>query len=158
MTLHPIYLTIVPLFHCNNWCHVWTMPAVGGTTVCCRDIGAKVIYDAIADEGRDASGRGPIVLNIDRQRQGRGSARLRFTSSRSSPHGAPRPLPPATLAAIETMGLNNHAGLRADENLRAGHRMHLTGRGIGTALEGRGARQREGAGGRADAQPWTTSP
>ena len=19
------------VFHCNNWCHVWTMPAVGGT-------------------------------------------------------------------------------------------------------------------------------
>jgi acyl-CoA synthetase (AMP-forming)/AMP-acid ligase II len=26
MTLHPIYLTIVPLFHCNNWCHTWMMP------------------------------------------------------------------------------------------------------------------------------------
>ena len=34
----PVYLTIVPLFHCNNWCHTWMIPALGGTIVCCRDI------------------------------------------------------------------------------------------------------------------------
>ena len=38
---YPVYLIIVPLFHCNNWNHVWMMPVVGGTAVCCRDITAK---------------------------------------------------------------------------------------------------------------------
>ena len=53
LTLRPVYLTIVPLFHCNGWCHTWMMPLLGGTVVCCRDITAKNIYDAIADEGGD---------------------------------------------------------------------------------------------------------
>ncbi|MFB1023837.1 MAG: AMP-binding protein, partial [Octadecabacter sp.] len=29
MTLHPIFLTIVPLFHCNGWNHTWMMPMLG---------------------------------------------------------------------------------------------------------------------------------
>jgi fatty-acyl-CoA synthase len=103
MTLYPIYLTIVPLFHCNNWCHVWTMPAVGGTTVCCRDITAGAIYDAIADEGVTHFGGAPIVLNMlvnakaDERRQFGHTVEV-FTA------GAPPA--PATLAAIETMGFS----------------------------------------------------
>jgi fatty-acyl-CoA synthase len=103
MTLYPTYLTIVPLFHCNNWCHVWTMPAVGGTTVCCRDITAKAIYDAIADEGVTHFGGAPIVLNMivnakDADRRDFGHVVEVFTA------GAPPAA--ATLAAIETMGFN----------------------------------------------------
>ena len=103
MTLHPTYLTIVPLFHCNNWCHVWTMPAVGGTTVCCRDITAKAIYDAIADEGVTHFGGAPIVLNMivnakDTERRAFDHTVEVFTA------GAPPAA--ATLAAIETMGFN----------------------------------------------------
>jgi len=103
MTLYPTYLTIVPLFHCNNWCHVWTMPAVGGTTVCCRDITAKAIYDAIADEGVTHFGGAPIVLNMlvnakEAERRAFDHVVEVFTA------GAPPA--PATLAAIETMGFN----------------------------------------------------
>ncbi len=103
MTLYPTYLTIVPLFHCNNWCHVWTMPAVGGTTVCCRDITAKAIYDAIADEGVTHFGGAPIVLNMivnakDDEKRDFDHVVEVFTA------GAPPA--PATLSAIETMGFN----------------------------------------------------
>ncbi|GGL66719.1 AMP-binding protein [Wenxinia marina] len=64
MVLHPRYLTIVPLFHCNGWCHTWMMPAIGGTVVCCRDIAAKPIFEAIADETVTHFGGAPIVLNL----------------------------------------------------------------------------------------------
>ncbi len=64
MALRPKYLTIVPLFHCNGWNHTWMMPLLGGTVVCCRDISAKAIYDAIADEGVTHFGGAPIVLNL----------------------------------------------------------------------------------------------
>ncbi|WP_439122662.1 AMP-binding protein [Marivita sp.] len=64
MSLRPKYLTIVPLFHCNGWNHTWMMPMLGGTIVCCRDISAKAIYDAIADEGVSHFGGAPIVLNM----------------------------------------------------------------------------------------------
>jgi len=43
MTLHPVLLQIVPLFHCNGWNHTWMMPVLGGTVVCCRDVTAKGI-------------------------------------------------------------------------------------------------------------------
>ena len=64
MVLHPVYLAIVPLFHCNNWNHTWMMPLVGGTWVGCRDITAANIYNAIADEGVTHFGGAPIVLNM----------------------------------------------------------------------------------------------
>ncbi|EKE44772.1 AMP-dependent synthetase and ligase [Oceaniovalibus guishaninsula JLT2003] len=57
-------LTIVPLFHCNGWHHVWTMPMLGGAAICCRDITARAIHDAIADEGATHFGGAPIVLNL----------------------------------------------------------------------------------------------
>ncbi|WP_375550334.1 AMP-binding protein [Rhodophyticola porphyridii] len=103
MTLYPRYLTIVPLFHCNNWCHVWAMPALGGTTVCCREITAKNIYDAIADEGVTHFGGAPIVLNM--------IVNAREDERRSFDHvvevfTAGAPPAAATLAAIETIGFN----------------------------------------------------
>ena len=61
--LHPRYLTIVPLFHCNGWCHTWMMPALGGTIICCRDITARAIFDAIHTHGITHFGGAPIVLN-----------------------------------------------------------------------------------------------
>ena len=101
MPRYPTYLTIVPLFHCNNWNHVWMMPVVGGTVVCCRDITAKAIYDAIADEGVTHFGGAPIVLNMivnakDEERRAFDHVVDVFTA------GAPPPA--ATLAAIEPLG------------------------------------------------------
>ncbi|CUH50685.1 AMP-binding protein [Shimia marina] len=103
MTLHPVYLTIVPLFHCNGWCHTWMMPMVGGTIVCCRDITAKNIFDAIADEGVTHFGGAPIVLNTlvnapEAERRGFEHVVEVFTA------GAPPA--PATLAKIEPMGFH----------------------------------------------------
>jgi fatty-acyl-CoA synthase len=103
MTLFPTYLTIVPLFHCNNWCHVWTMPMMGGTTVCCRDITAGTIYDAIADEGVTHFGGAPIVLNMIVNAK---PADRRDFAHTVEVFTAGAPPAAATLAAIETMGFN----------------------------------------------------
>ncbi|MCY4302752.1 MAG: AMP-binding protein [Aestuariivita sp.] len=64
MITHPIYLAVVPLFHCNGWNHTWMMPLLGGTLVCCRDINANDIFEAIAREGVTHFGGAPIVLNM----------------------------------------------------------------------------------------------
>ncbi|MCW3784097.1 AMP-binding protein [Defluviimonas salinarum] len=99
--IHPVYLTIVPLFHCNGWCHTWMMPTVGGTVVCCRDITAKNIYDAIADEGVTHFGGAPIVLNsIINAKDG---DRRNFDHV-VEVYTAGAPPPAATLAAIEPLG------------------------------------------------------
>jgi len=103
MTLFPVYIAIVPLFHCNNWNHTWLMPMMGGTWVGCRDITAKAIYDAIADEGVTNFGGAPIVLNMivnarDEDRRTFNHTVEVFTA------GAPPA--PATLAKIEILGFN----------------------------------------------------
>ncbi|PWG16230.1 AMP-binding protein [Salibaculum griseiflavum] len=103
LTLYPRYLTIVPLFHCNGWCHTWMMPVLGGTVICCRDVTAKNIYDAIADEGVTHFGGAPIVLNTiinakDEDRRSFDHVVEVFTA------GAPPPV--ATLKAFEPLGFN----------------------------------------------------
>ena len=97
------YLQIVPLFHCNGWNHTWMLPALGGTAVCCRDITATNIYDAIADEDVTHFGGAPIVLNLivnakDGERRSFDHVVEVFTA------GAPPA--PATLAAIGKLGFN----------------------------------------------------
>jgi fatty-acyl-CoA synthase len=103
MTLHPVYLTIVPLFHCNGWCHGWMIPMLGGTIVCCRDITARAIYAAIADEGVTHFGGAPIVLNTIINAA---PADRRDFAHTVEVFTAGAPPPAATLAAIEPLGFN----------------------------------------------------
>ncbi|MFW8634147.1 AMP-binding protein [Cribrihabitans pelagius] len=103
MVLHPVYLTIVPLFHCNGWNHTWMMPLVGGTLVCCRDVTAANIYNAIHDEGVTHFGGAPIVLNM--------IVNAREVERRPFEHTvevftAGAPPAPATLSKIEDLGFN----------------------------------------------------
>ena len=103
MVLHPVFLQIVPLFHCNGWCHTWMMPVLGGTAVCCRDITAAAIYNAIADHGVTHFGGAPIVLNL--------IVNAKEADRRAFDHvveifTAGAPPAAATLAAIQKIGFN----------------------------------------------------
>ncbi|WP_377512005.1 AMP-binding protein [Octadecabacter sp. R77987] len=103
MVLHPRYLTIVPLFHCNGWNHTWMLPVIGGTAICCRDVTAGAIYDAIADEGVTHFGGAPIVLNL--------LVNAKDTERRTFDHTvevftAGAPPASATLAAISKLGFH----------------------------------------------------
>ena len=103
MVLHPVYLAIVPLFHCNNWCHTWMMPVIGGTFVGCRDITAKNIYDAIRDHGVTHFSGAPIVLNMivnAKEDERRPFDHIVEVGTAGAPPAA------ATLAAIEPLGFN----------------------------------------------------
>lgn len=61
---HPVYLYTVPMFHCNGWGHAWTMTALAGTVICCRQVSADAIFTAIAEEGVTHFGGAPIVLSM----------------------------------------------------------------------------------------------
>ncbi|WP_299769920.1 AMP-binding protein [uncultured Tateyamaria sp.] len=103
MVLHPVFMAIVPLFHCNGWNHTWMMPMLGGTLVCCRDVTATAIYNAIHFEGVTHFGGAPIVLNmivnaLDEDRRSFDHVVEVFTA------GAPPA--PATLSKIEALGFN----------------------------------------------------
>ncbi len=103
MQLYPRFLAIVPLFHCNGWNHTWLMPAVGGTVICCRDVTAKAIYDAIADQGVTHFGGAPIVLNAIINAS---EADRRAFDHTVEVFTAGAPPAAATLAAIEKLGFN----------------------------------------------------
>jgi fatty-acyl-CoA synthase len=103
MTLFPRYLTIVPMFHCNAWCHPWMIPALGGTVICLRDITARGIYEAISTEGATHFGGAPIVLQTIINAPE--TDRLPFAHI-VEVFTAGAPPPAATLAAIEPLGFN----------------------------------------------------
>ena len=101
MTLRPVILTIVPLFHCNGWTHTWMAPLLGATVVCCREVTARAIYDAVEAHGVTHFGGAPIVLNA--------IVNARPEDVRPLPHRvqvftAGAPPAAATLAAIESRG------------------------------------------------------
>ena len=103
MIMRPVFMQIVPLFHCNGWNHTWMMPLLGGTLVCCRDITATAIYDAIADHRVTHFGGAPIVLNM--------LVNARQNERRPFDHTvevftAGAPPAPATLTKIEALGFN----------------------------------------------------
>ena len=103
LQLYPKLLIIVPLFHCNGWNHTWLMPMLGGTVFCCRDVSAKVIYDAISQENVTHLGGAPIVLNLIINAPA--SERKPFSHT-VEVFTAGAPPAPATLAAIESIGFN----------------------------------------------------
>ena len=103
MVMHPRLLTIVPLFHCNGWCHSWMMPALGGTIICCRDVTAKNIYHAISVDGATHFGGAPIVLNA--LVNAHEHDRLPFDHT-VEVFTAGAPPAAATLAKVEPLGFN----------------------------------------------------
>jgi len=61
---HPVYLYSVPMFHCNGWCHAWTMTLMAGTIVLIRQITGEAVFRLIADHGITHLGGAPIVLSM----------------------------------------------------------------------------------------------
>ena len=62
--LQPMHMYIVPLFHCNGWCHGWSLAVAGGTSVLVRNINAVNMFNAIAEHKVTHFGCAPIVLSM----------------------------------------------------------------------------------------------
>ncbi|MYA87547.1 MAG: AMP-binding protein, partial [Boseongicola sp. SB0662_bin_57] len=61
---YPVYLSVVPMFHCNGWGHPWVIAMLGGTMVFTRTPAPDVILDAIRAHGVTHFGAAPIVLQM----------------------------------------------------------------------------------------------
>ncbi|WP_282182953.1 AMP-binding protein [Aliiroseovarius marinus] len=61
---YPVYLSVVPMFHCNGWGHPWMIAMLGGTIVFTRTPAPKLILDAIRAHGVTHFGAAPIVLQM----------------------------------------------------------------------------------------------
>ncbi|WJX88336.1 Isovalerate--CoA ligase aae2 [Trifolium repens] len=64
MSLFPVYLWNVPLFHANGWCLAWGVAAQFGTNVCVRKVSPKNIFDNIVQHNVTYMGGAPTVLNM----------------------------------------------------------------------------------------------
>lgn len=64
MPRHPVYLWVLPLFHCNGWCFPWTVAARAGVNVCLRKVDAHAIFDAIRQYRVTHYCGAPIVHNM----------------------------------------------------------------------------------------------
>lgn len=61
---YPVYLSVVPMFHCNGWGHPWMMAMLGGTVVFTRIPAPDRVFDAIRTHGVTHFGAAPIVLQM----------------------------------------------------------------------------------------------
>jgi fatty-acyl-CoA synthase len=46
-----VYLWVLPMFHCNGWCHTWAVTAVAGTHVCLRKVEPARVWELLGTEG-----------------------------------------------------------------------------------------------------------
>ena len=56
------YLWVLPMFHANGWCFVWTVTAVGGRHVCLPKADPRLIFETIRNEGATLLCAAPTVL------------------------------------------------------------------------------------------------
>ena len=103
MPMHPTYMWVVPMFHCNGWGNPYTLTALAGTSVCLRYVSAKNMFDAIADHKVTHFGGAPIVLNFLAQAT---AEEQREYSQQVYVVTAGAPPPAATLEAVQKMGFD----------------------------------------------------
>jgi fatty-acyl-CoA synthase len=60
----PVYLWSVPLFHCNGWCHGWSVAAKAGTNVYLRKVDPVAMLHRIREHRVTHFGGAPIVYSF----------------------------------------------------------------------------------------------
>ncbi|MES0826814.1 AMP-binding protein [Ruegeria sp. SCP11] len=102
MPPYPVYLSVVPMFHCNGWGHPWLMAMLGATVVFTRVPAADRILDAIRTHGVTHFGAAPIVLQMLAEAE---SGAAPFDPAiRVLTAGAPPP--PSVLEKTKSMGFD----------------------------------------------------
>lgn len=104
--IFPVHMYVVPMFHCNGWCHAWSLAATAGMSVLVRNITAKNLLDSIVEHRVTHFGGAPIVLSMlinatDEEKQ-------KFINRKDKwkvrVYTAAAPPPPSVLHAFEEMG------------------------------------------------------
>ncbi|UXD86087.1 acyl-CoA synthetase [Thalassolituus hydrocarboniclasticus] len=101
MGKHPVYLWILPLFHCNGWCFPWTIAAAAGVSVSLRHVRADAIYGAIKDHKVSHFCGAPIVLNMLNNAPAEMKAGIEHQVNAMVAGAAP---PAAVIEGMEAMG------------------------------------------------------
>lgn len=100
-TSSAVYLWTLPMFHCNGWCCIWAVTALGGTHVCLRQVEAGAIFSNIQQHGVTHFCGAPVVLNMIVHAQKPPGWRLDRPVDAITGGAAP---PSAVIAAMEESG------------------------------------------------------
>jgi acyl-CoA synthetase (AMP-forming)/AMP-acid ligase II len=98
-----IYLWTLPMFHCNGWCFVWAVTAVGGTHICLRQVETGAVFAAIEEHGVTHFCGAPVVLNLIARAERPPGWRLERPVDVLTGGAAP---PSAIIAAMEELGFH----------------------------------------------------
>ena len=58
-----VYLWTLPMFHCNGWCGIWSLTAIGGTHVCLREMRGDAIWQQLREHGVTHLSAAPTVVS-----------------------------------------------------------------------------------------------
>ncbi|WP_420588409.1 acyl-CoA synthetase [Bacterioplanoides sp.] len=103
MGTHPVYLWILPLFHCNGWCFPWSIAAAAGVSVSLRHVRADAIYHEIKENKVTHFCGAPIVLNMLNNADADMKAGIEHQVNAMVAGAAP---PAAVIEGMENMGVN----------------------------------------------------
>jgi len=103
MGSHPVYLWILPLFHCNGWCFPWSIAASAGVSVSLRHVRADAIYHEIKENKVTHFCGAPIVLNMLNNAPDDMKAGVEHQVNAMVAGAAP---PAAVIEGMENMGIN----------------------------------------------------
>ncbi|WP_114283885.1 AMP-binding protein [Candidatus Halocynthiibacter alkanivorans] len=98
---NPVYLSVVPMFHCNGWNHPWAMAMVGARMVFTRDALPQKLFRAIKEEGVTHFGAAPVILAMLADSEDAPEAPF---SPPLKVFTAGAPPPPAVLAKTRALG------------------------------------------------------
>ena len=100
---HPVYMSVVPMFHCNAWGHLWKAAIVGGTLVFPPSNRPEDLFETIRREKVTHFGAAPVVLQMMAESEAAPKEplepRLQVTTA-----GAPPP--PSVLEKTDAMGMD----------------------------------------------------
>ena len=64
MPHRPVYMSVVPMFHCNGWGHPWMVAIMGGTMVFPKSYAPEDLFAAIQANGVTHFGAAPVILQM----------------------------------------------------------------------------------------------
>ena len=64
MPHYPVYLWVLPMFHCDGWCFPWTVTLLAGTHVCLRKVDADRILALAETEAVSHFCAAPVILSM----------------------------------------------------------------------------------------------
>jgi fatty-acyl-CoA synthase len=96
------YLYVVPLFHCNGWCHAWMAAMTGGKMICLRKIDADEMYQLIGRHKVEYTGGAPIILSMLLNAPAQARDKLNHKMQMLT---AAAPPPPAVLEGMAKLGV-----------------------------------------------------